>query len=70
VLATGSRTMGSGPLLSKFTTVVQNFGYVTDCSYAKIRNVKRKIFWHFSMSSEIISFLMKKVDISSKKKTY
>jgi len=36
----------------------------------KLRNVKRRIFWRFWMSSEIISFLIKKVDMHSKMKTY
>jgi len=33
---------------------------VTPLKLCKIRNVKRRIFWHFWMSSEIISFLIKK----------
>jgi len=35
VLASGPRTMASGPLLSKFTTVAQNFSYATDYNYVK-----------------------------------
>jgi len=35
VLASGPLTVASGPLLSKFTTLAQTFGYTTDYSYVK-----------------------------------
>jgi len=36
VLASGHRTVASGTLLSKFTTLAQTFGYATDnYSYVK-----------------------------------
>jgi len=35
VLASGPRTVVSGLLLSKFTTLAQTFSYVTDYSYVK-----------------------------------
>jgi len=35
VWASGPRTVASGPLLAKFTTLAQTFTYATDYSYAK-----------------------------------
>jgi len=35
MLASGPRTVASGPILSKFTTLAQIFSYATDYSYVK-----------------------------------
>jgi len=67
VLAGGPRTVASGPHLSKFTTLAQTFSSVTDYMSNKKCEKEDKQFW---MSSEIISFLMKKLDMYSKMRTY
>jgi len=62
--------VASGPLLAKFSTLAQTFSYATDNSYVKIEMQERRTFWHFRMSSENISFLMIKLDMYSKTRTY
>jgi len=53
--------VASGPLLAKFYTLTQSSCYATD--YLHLYKIIMQKGGNFQMSSENISFLMKKVDM-------
>jgi len=60
VLASGPRTIASGPLLSKFITVAQNFSYATEYTYVKQKLCKGWYFDHFEYTRRLFHFSWKK----------
>ena len=55
-MASGPRTVASGPLLAKFSTLAQTPSYATDYSYVKYEMPKGGHFDIFECSRRIFHF--------------